>query len=63
MELIKKSEMILIERKEGVSIYGRMVNGHLRQFQVKAGNSRDNDVYSILSDAQKRMSLIIGQKQ
>lgn len=56
---------VLIENKEGVCIYGKVINnsGRLGQFEVYSPYSRnDPNPYALLSDAQKRMSALIGVK-
>jgi hypothetical protein len=57
--------LIPIERKDGVTLYGKVIdkNGRLGQFEVHSdilGNNRT--VYHLLSDAQNRMKALIGVK-
>lgn len=59
------NELIPIERKEGVTIYGRVIDksGRLGQFEVHSDHSRyDGHVYSKYKEAETRMSALIGVK-
>jgi hypothetical protein len=59
------NELIPIERKEGVTIYGRIIGkgGKLGQYECYSERQgADKNVYSNYSDAQKRMSALIGHK-
>lgn len=60
-----KENLIPIERKDGVTIYGRIVTiwGKLGQYEVHSDFlGHDGIVYSLYSDAQRRMSALIGVK-
>lgn len=60
------SKLIPIERKEGVTIYGRIIgkNGKLGQFEVSSNVLGNNgSVYHLYPDAEKRMNILIGFQQ
>lgn len=59
------NKLIAIERKEGVIIYGRIVDGKckLGQYEVHSEYlGHDGIVYPKLKDAQTRMSALVGVK-
>jgi hypothetical protein len=56
-------ELIPIERKEGVTLYGRIVDGRnkLGQYEVHSDVlGYDGIVYPLYKDAERRMSALIG---
>ena len=60
---MKYSNMVVIERRGGVTIYGKIIDGknRLGQYEVHSdvlGN--DGSVFHLLKDAQTRMSALIG---
>ena len=60
---MKNSEMVVIERRDGVTIYGKIVDGKnkLGQYEVhseKLGNN--GSVFHLLKEAQQRMNALIG---
>lgn len=58
-------QLVVIERKSGVTIYGRVIDskGRLGQFEVHSDVLGNNgSVFHLLSDAQQRMRALIGVK-
>ncbi len=63
--MISNKEKVVIERRNGVTIYGKVIDnkGRLGQFSVYSDYLGDNGaVYTLLSDAQIRMKALIGAK-
>lgn len=59
------NELIPIERKDGVTLYGRVLDnkGRLGQFEVYSDMlGYDGNVYHKYSEAEVRMSALIGKK-
>lgn len=57
--------LIPIERKQGVTIYGRIIgpNGKLGQYEVHSEHLKyDGFTYSLYKDAQTKMGALIGVK-
>lgn len=57
------NNLIPIERKSGVTLYGRIIStgGKLGQFEVHSDWARyDGLVYNQYADAERRMSAVIG---
>lgn len=57
------NNLIPIERKNDVTIYGRVTNqsGKLGQFEVHSEWAKhDNTIYGLYADAERRMSALIG---
>lgn len=60
---MKEQKLIPIERKSGVTIYGRIIGqgGRLGQYEVHSDIlGHDGTVYHLYKDAQTRMSALIG---
>lgn len=60
---MSSNKMIPIERKDGVTIYGKVIDksGRLGQFEVFSDHLGSNgNVYHLLTDAQQRMKALIG---
>lgn len=58
-----QTEQVIIERKEGVTTYGKIVGsgGKLGQYTVYSDIlGDDGEVYMKYSDAQKKMAKLIG---
>lgn len=63
---MKQNELIPIERKDGVTIYGRIVGkgGKLGQYEVHSDFQKFDDLIHVnYSDAQTRMAALIGVKK
>lgn len=63
IKTMNKNEMVVIERRDGVTIYGRIIDGknRLGQYEVhseKLGNN--GSVFHLLKEAQQRMNALIG---
>jgi hypothetical protein len=59
------NELVPIESKEGVTLYGRVLDksGRLGQFEVHSDSERhDGHVYTKYSEAERRMSALLGVK-
>ncbi len=60
-----QTELVPIERKQGVTIYGKVLDtkGRLGQFEVHSNMLGNNGkVYSLYSEAKTRMNILIGVK-
>ena len=60
---MQQNNLIPIVRREGVTIYGQVINSknQLGQFQVHSDHSGwDGRTYSLLVDAEVRMKAVIG---
>lgn len=58
-------QMIPVERKDGVTLYGKVLNasGKLGQFEVHSTQMSDNgNVYGTFKEARNRMDAMIGVK-
>lgn len=55
------NDLIPIERKEGVTLYGRIVNGKLGQFEVHSDYlGHDDIVYYTYPEAEIKFKKLIG---
>jgi len=60
------NNLVLIERKDGISIYGKVgSNSRLGKFEVHTGKAvKEQSEYALLSDAEGKMnSIIFARKQ
>lgn len=58
-------ELVPIERKAGVTLYGRVIgpNGKLGQYEVHSEHLRhDGNVYGLYADAKNRFNAVVGVK-
>lgn len=62
--MVKDSNLVSIESKQGVTIYGRVqTNQKLGQFEVHSDFLGHNGVvYQLLTEAEIRMNVLIGVK-